>query len=129
MEAFNLAVEAVALDNPVVGYWMNWMMLISLAAIFFVWRHKPARYALAALFIIFPIALLIFNQTGEVHLIGIAHLLVWGPLAVYMYQICRQGEVNKKSLYGIWFMLFLATIVISMLFDVRDIFLVLTGGR
>ena len=129
MEDFNLAVSAVAEAQPLVGYWMNWMMVIALAAVFFVWKHVPARYALGSMFVIFPIALLIFNQTGEVHLIGIAHLLIWGPLAVYMYRICARGGVRKKSLYGIWFMLFFVTIVVSMLFDVRDVFLVLTGGR
>lgn len=129
MQEMNLAIEAVANAQPWVGYWMNWLVVISLAAALFAWKHVPARYALGALFVIFPIALLIFNQTEEVHLIGIAHILVWGPLAVYMYRVCKRGNVAKKSAYGIWFMLFFATIVISLVFDVRDVFLVLTGGK
>lgn len=129
MEALDIAITAVAEAQPWVGYWMNWMMIVSIAAVLFVYTHKPARYALGSLLLIFPIAILIFNQTGEVHLIGIAHLLVWGPLAWYLYRVCMRGEVRKKSAYGVWFMLFFLTICISLVFDVRDVYLVLMGGK
>ncbi len=129
MEALNLAIEAVATENPLVGLWMNWMILVSLIPILFVRKHVPARLALLSLVVIFPIGLVIFNMTQNVHLIGIAHLIVWGPLAVYLYLVCMRGEVKKKSFYGVWFVLFFTTIVVSLLFDVRDVLLVLTRNK
>ena len=130
MEEFNLAVEAAIGDNNLVSMWLNWMMAIFLLSLLFVWKHVPARYVLASFIATMPLAVLIFNATGKVHLIGLAHLLVWIPLAYYLWTKVISGpDFNKSSWYGTWILLILATITISMLFDVRDVVMTLVGMK
>lgn len=126
MEEMNSAI--LAATTPIVQIWMNWMMIIFLASVFFVWNHKSARFILAALFLSAPIALFIFKTTNNVHLIGITHLLVWIPLIVYLYFSEIKDKLTQlKSIYGVYLVLFLSTILISLVFDVRDITLVAMG--
>lgn len=116
--------------SDVVSLWMNWMGLIFVLSILFVWRHVGARLALGAMLLTMPSALAIYAMTGSVHLIGIAHLLFWTPVAFYIITREMRGQAFKLvSPYGIWAALLVATIIISLVFDVRDIFLVLTGVK
>lgn len=74
--------------------------------------------------------LLVFKITGEVHLIGIAHLVLWLPLAIYLYfKVLKLRAFKLRSIYGLWIVLLMGTIVISLLLDIRDIALVLLGEK
>lgn len=126
MEEMNAAMEAAM--TPAVKLWVNWMGIISLASIIFVWKHKPARFVLLSLFLIFPLVFVIFKLTHTVHLVGIAHIVFWGPLAFYLIKhVIRNDDFKLKTPYGIWISLFTLTIVISLVFDVRDVILVMLG--
>lgn len=126
MEEMNAAMEAAM--TPAVELWVNWMGIISLLSIIFVWKHKPARFVLLSLFLIFPLVFLIFKLTNTVHLVGIAHIVIWGPLAFYLIKhVIRADNFKLKSPYGIWLGLFTLTIAISLVFDVRDVILVMLG--
>ena len=128
MEAMEQAINAAT--SPAVQLWMNWMLGIFLASILFVWKYPAARWVLGAFVLSAVLGLLIFNLTGNPHLLGITHLVLWAPLAVYLYQkVVRAEGFQFKSVYGIWIALLLITIVISLLFDVRDIALVLLGMK
>jgi len=128
MEEMELAINAAT--TPAVQIWMNWMILVFIVSIVFVWKYKAARIVLAAFILTLPIAMLIFNLSKSVHLIGIAHLIIWGPLAFYLikYEI-KSPPFNFKSVYGVWVILLLGTIAISLVFDVRDIILVMLGEK
>jgi hypothetical protein len=113
-----------------VNLWMNWMMLIFLASLFFVRRHRPARYALAALLLTVPIGLLVFKIHPNVHLLGVAHFVVWLPLLGYIWRKERGAHLfQPKTAYGVWITLLVTTIVVSLLFDARDIVLVALGHK
>jgi len=111
-----------------VQYWMNWMMGIFMASVLFVWKHKVARYSLAAFLITIPVGMVIFHFTHNVHLLGIAHLIVWGPLLVYLFKSSIKGQ-NLKNPLGVWVFLLASTITISLLFDVRDLVLIALGKK
>ncbi|NKB76524.1 MAG: hypothetical protein GKR96_05630 [Gammaproteobacteria bacterium] len=130
MEELGIAMNAATANTPGVQLWINWMMGLMLFSIVFAWKHIAARYVLGGMFAVFALSLLIFNLTANVHLIGIAHLLVWGPLAYYL--IRKQSllrPIRTKSLYDLWISLVVVTIAISLFFDVRDILLVLSGQK
>lgn len=113
-----------------VQIWMNWMMVIFLAAIFFVWKHRGARWALLSMLLSMPLAMLVFHLSNTVHLLGIVHLLLWTPLLVYLLLIDIKSEAFKfKSPYGVWVILLMTTIVVSLLFDIRDLILVALGQK
>ncbi len=130
MEEMDLAIKLVADQSPLVGYWMNWMTIVMVSSLVFVWNHKPARVVALSLPVLMFLAWLVFDQTGEVHLIGIAHVVVWPFLVYYLLKNVMLSKGFKgSSPYGVWVMLLVATMVISLLFDVRDIALVMMGVK
>ncbi len=128
MEEMELAVQAVS--TPMVQMWINWMLFIFMASILFVWKHKSARIVLASFILTLPVALLIFNLTKSAHLIGVAHIMIWGPLAYFLFKSdLKEPSFRPKSTYGIWVILLLITIAISLVFDVRDAVLIMFGMK
>ena len=72
----------------------------------------------------------VFYLTNTVHLIGIAHIIIWLPLLIFLYRVdFKSGSFKKISPHGIWAILLVTTIVISLIFDVRDIVLVSIGKK
>jgi CDP-diglyceride synthetase len=117
------------LPNPV-QMWMNWMMLMFLCSILFVWKYKTARWVLASFLLSMPLAMFVYYLTNTVHLLGIVHIIIWLPLLIFIYRVDLKSESFKKmSPYGIWTLLLASTIVISLAFDVRDIYLVSIGNK
>ncbi len=129
-EIFNtMNTQMSQLPNPV-QIWMNWMMLIFLSSILFVWKNRTARWVLASILLSMPMALLVYSLTNTVHLLGIVHIVLWLPLLILIYRIDFKTESFKKfSPYGTWIILLATTIVISLIFDFRDIFLVSIGQK
>ena len=117
-----------AATSPAVKIWMNWMLFIFLASIIFVYKHKSARFILGAFVLTLPLALLIFEMTKSPVLIGVAHIIIWIPLAIYLIKTEFMGKTeNLKAFYGIYLSLLLATIGISLFFDIRDSVMIMTG--
>ena len=74
--------------------------------------------------------MVIFHFTQTIHLLGIAHLFIWGPLFYYLLKFEIKSErFNFKSVYGTWIGLVMTTVAISLVFDVRDIILVMMGKK
>ena len=125
MEEMNLAVAAGTSD--IVKIWMNWMLFIFFAALFFVYWHVSARIILVAIVITIPIAVLIFKQTNNIHLLGISHLICWLPLIIYLIKSEIIGKLEKlKTPYGVYLILLITTVSISLILDIRDIVLVIS---
>lgn len=126
MEEMDAAISAAS--SPAVKIWMNWMMLIFLASLCFVWKHKTAWAIIATILLSLPLALYIFEQTQSVPTIGLAHIALWPFLAIFLYIKELKGKTeNLKTPYGIYIILLLATIIISLYFDIRDTILILWG--
>jgi len=118
--------QMAILPGPV-QLWMNWMMAVFIASIFFAWKHKLARIVLGVFLLTIPVGLLVFKVSDNIHLLGIAHFLLWAPLLVVIWKEKLANKLDFKRPFGIWILLLSATIVISLLFDIRDIILVLMG--
>lgn len=111
-----------------VQIWVNWLMFTFFATLAFVRKHKTARIVLGTMLLTMPLALGIYAMTHTVHLIAAIHLLLWTPLLAYIYKVEFKGkEAPPTGFYGKWLIIFVITISISLLFDVRDIYLVLMG--
>lgn len=140
-DAFNTAMENGTTD--IVKLWMRWMILIFLLSLLFVARYKAARWAFLAIIATAICGGGVWALSQSVHLLGIAHLFVWAPLAAYIWistlspqaraKADSSTRINKSSLYHkvymLWAVLIFLTIIISLVFDVRDIFLVATGAK
>ena len=130
-EEMNAALNAET--TQIVKYWMNWMMAVFFASILFVWKHRQARWVLAAILATMVGAVIVWSMTKNVHLFGIVHLVLWAPLAVYLWHTVLSAPARPNTsphrVFFIWICLLFATILISLVFDVRDIYLVMTGAK
>ncbi len=58
---------------------------------------------------------------------GLSHIVLWTPLLIYI--ALRAPMINWRSVSGVWLMVFVATITVSLVLDYRDAFLWLLGDR
>lgn len=116
--------------TPIVQIWMNWMVGLFFASIIFVWHKKSARFILATILMTLVFAAEIFYFTKNVHLFSIPHLVLWAPLAVYLIRAeFRKPDFKITSIYGIYLTLLVATIAVSLVFDIRDMILISMGMK
>lgn len=134
MEELNAAIEAGTSDA--VKIWMNWMGAIFYSSVLFVWKSWSARFALLSFLLTMVFGIGIWMLTKNVHLLGLPHIVLWVPLAVYVFR----GVLSKtpaasgnfsgwlaRAHYG-WAVLLFATIMISLAFDFRDVALVILNS-
>ena len=124
--------------SDVVRLWMNWMMLIFFTSLAFIAKFKPARWAFVTILATVALALATWAITKNIHLFGIPHLIVWTPLAIYIWKStlspsARAAAPALSDVYSkahvVWLALLFVTILVSLVFDVRDVYLVLTGVK
>ncbi len=119
-----------------VQLWIMWMMIVHMAALFFIVRWQNGRVSLgymesyaiiAALIASFVFMSWLFEQYGYVRLLGLGHIPFWTPLAYYLWT--RLANHPQKSIFGIYLRIVLVTIVISLTFDYIDVVRYLIGER
>jgi len=124
--------------SPAVKIWMNWMGLIFMASLLFVWKYKAARWAVLTFGLTMLGGVICWAVFKNVHLFGIVHLVIWLPLGIYLWRTvlslaARAGAPERQGNYHrafmIWAVLLFLTIGVSLVFDVRDIYLVMTGAK
>lgn len=125
-EFMNALAEASAAQDAYIAalplwvhYWMYWMLaVLGLGSLVFSFFRSEARWLLAA-FLASGVAAMGLGMTiGWNKLWGVTHLVFWTPVALLF--IRRWGQVDKRSVYGIWFVLALATMIVSLAFDAKD---------
>lgn len=119
--------------TTIVKVWMNWMALVLFASVVFMWKHKPARFVFVAMLATLAVVLYIWHLSKNVHLFGVAHILIWFPLAIYLSAevLSKKGrEFNRpRKAFFTWICLLVATIITSLIFDIRDIYMVIMGTK
>ncbi|MEC9368197.1 MAG: hypothetical protein VX871_05830 [Pseudomonadota bacterium] len=120
--------EHIAAGPQWVQHWIQWMTVVNMAAVLFLLRWKDGRIrwgyveALVSLLTLVPIVVVmtwLFNSYGYVRLLGLAHVLFWTPLAIWLWT--RLSRHPLKSVFGVYLRVLLATIVISLAFDYADV--------
>ncbi|MBT5855095.1 hypothetical protein HOH87_00480 [bacterium] len=130
MDLFNEINAQIAVLPKAVGLWVNWMAVIFVSGIFFAKKHKTAKVTVLAFIVTLALGTTIFAFIKNVHILGIAHLIVWIPLFLYLKKNGLKEAINNlTSAYNVWLVLVSGTIIISLIFDVRDVILVFTGAK
>ena len=126
LELIEQAKEDILLLPNIVQVWMRWLNIIFLLGIVFIKNHLVARWALAAYIACFPLAVPIYYFTRDINLLGVPHLLFWAPLLIYILKKeLNNSQFNLKSSYSIWVLLLSLTILISLVFDIKEIYFVI----
>lgn len=134
MEATPETLNAAIATEPV---WLRaWLFVLAgthLAALAFLVHRTGSRWALR----LEPLAVLasflgagllmnwLYGQVGYVRLLGLAHLVVWTP--VYVWILGRRRAIGTASWFGRWITLYLVVAGISLLVDAIDVARYLLG--
>lgn len=109
--------------------WFQWMfVVIVLAPICFV-RHPQGRIAVLFSLVFLALQLPLLHIVGLTNLLSLTHLVVWGPLVVYLCRELRSRRILLPSVFGGWAILAVSTCIISIVFDVRDFGRWIAGAR
>lgn len=106
--------------------WIGWLALVNLSAIFF-FAEIEARWVLAAFGASALTMFGLYELVGYARLLGLAHVLFWTPLVIYLYR--RLSNLVGPPLLERWLRLLLATNGLSLVIDYVDVLRYLLGER
>lgn len=125
--------EAIATEPSWLQLWVLVLVVTNLAAVFFVANKSTdgwkARTEPIAIIIGFVAAAVIMNwmygEYGYVRLLGLAHLIGWLP--VYVWIVTRRSGIGFESLFGKYIHTYLLVAGISLVIDLIDVVRYLVG--
>ncbi|QXT38900.1 hypothetical protein [Gymnodinialimonas ceratoperidinii] len=123
--------EAVALQPMWVQIWLNVLFAgaFVLPLGFLIWRESRLAgvLTLGASVLAALATTWMYGQMGYVKLLGLPHIILWTPLAVYLWRQIRRADMPlwPRRLMSVT----LVIIVISLLFDYADVARWILGER
>lgn len=123
--------EAIALQPAWIGIWLNWLVfaVFALPLTLLIW--KQSRITAVVTFVLAVLGgfgvYWMHGQMGYVKLLGLPHIILWTPLAYYLFRQIKQNDMPQwpKRIT----MVVLATVLISLVFDYVDVARWLLGER
>lgn len=123
------AVQAEA-SKPVM-VWLNYMgLLLLIGSAVFMFGNTSALIVFAATIISGISAFVLFQIYPNIYVVGIPQLIFWSPPLIYIFATeFAGGAADFSRPFIIWLTIASLTILVSLVFDVRDLYLVATRGR
>ncbi|GJL93962.1 MAG: hypothetical protein DHS20C05_03670 [Hyphococcus sp.] len=107
--------------------WVGWMMLVNiLGAIIFI-RRTEAKWVLLAMLGAATFMSWLYAQYGYQRILGLAHVVFWTPLLVYLWS--RRKQWNLSEISGKWLAVLFMTNFTSLIIDYIDVARYLMGER
>jgi hypothetical protein len=118
------------ISKPVM-IWANFMgFVLIVGSAIFMFSHTAAMLIFTATIASFAIAFTLFQFRPNIYVVGIPQIVLWSPLLVYIYSTEFAGGVADFSLWFTrWLTLAAVIMLVSVLFDIRDLYLMITQGR
>lgn len=112
-------------------WWFNWLVfavaVLPLSLLIWLQSRKTGVITVLASILAGAAVYGMFRQMGYVKLLGLPHLLIWGPLAVYLF---RKQAKDAMPIAARWIIrVVLVTLLISLAFDVVDVARYILGER
>ena len=125
--------EAIATEPGWLRAWVMLLVVSNLAGLLFIvgrgegrWLVRPEPIAIVASFVAAGVFMgWMYEQVGYVRLLGLAHLLCWGP--AYAWVLMRRRAIGTASLFGKYVTLYLVIAGISLAIDAVDVVRYLAG--
>lgn len=106
--------------------WIIWLGFVNTLSLAFL-SEVEARWTLAAFVGSFLFMSVLYEINGYNRLLGLAHVVFWTPLVIYLYR--RLTNLVGPRLFERWIRLLLATIGLSLVIDYVDVLRYLMGDR
>lgn len=119
----------VARQPQWVQHWLDIMVIVLGGfSLVFSFVRVEARWVLAG-FLLGAVTLLgLYSQIGYSRLLGLAHVIFWTPVLIYLLRRRAQWRV-KETLSGKWIVLAVMILTISLAFDYTDVIRWVFGAR
>jgi hypothetical protein len=123
--------EAIAQQPQWVQYWLYVLLfgILVLPLALLIWKQTrlTAVITIAGSFIAGLGVSWIYDQLGYVKLLGLPHIIIWTPLALYLY-----GQIKREDM-PVWpkriITAILAVFIVSLVFDYVDVVRYVLGER
>lgn len=119
--------EAILMQPLWLQLWVGWLVLINIGGGLVFIRRPEAKWVLLAMIGNVILMNWLFAQFGYQRILGIAHVIFWTPLIVYLWARRQQWQVG--TLGGKWLAVLFATNTVSLLIDYTDVVRYLLGER
>ena len=123
--------EAMALQPMWVQLWLNILFFgaFVLPLALLIWRETRLAGVVTVLASVAAAVSInwMYVQMGYVKLLGLPHLIFWGPVVVYLWRLQGRGHVRLWPRRIIWVVV--AIICVSLAFDAVDVIRWLLGER
>jgi hypothetical protein len=106
--------------------WIGWIALVNLASLAFL-KRVEARWVLGAFVTSAAVMSVMYAQLGWVRMLGLAHVVVWGPLLVYL--LSRWVELPRVGAFAVWIRTLFLTNLASLIVDLVDVVRYALGDR
>lgn len=106
--------------------WIVWLTAVNAAGLLFA-AETEARWALAALVASWVGIWILFQFAGFTRLLGLAHVVFWTPLVVYLYG--RLSRFVGPPRFERWLRLLLASDGLALMIDYVDVMRYILGDR
>lgn len=106
--------------------WIGWLGLVNVASLLFL-SEIEARWTLAAFVGSFVLMAALSELNGYNRLLGLAHIVFWTPLVVYLYG--RLRKLVGTPVFENWIRVLLASIGVSLVIDYVDVLRYLMGDH
>lgn len=121
--------QQVAALPPAFQFWFQWMfVIIVLAPVLFI-MYRQGRVAVAFSLVFLAVQFPLMRITGLSNFLSLTHLLIWGPLVVYLVNELETRRIKPASILGGWALTAVTTALVSLVFDVRDFSRWIAGDR
>ena len=105
--------------------WLGILVLSTIPIILFI-RRPEARWTILTMILSVVTMQFMYEQLGLTRLLGVAHLLYWGPLMVYLIPRINLYEVN--TVWGAYFRYYVFLWMITLIVDYIDLIRYLAGN-
>jgi len=123
--------EALATQPAWVQYWVMFMGLVFAATIitllFSAATRRDAIVIVVTMLATFAAMNWLYGQVGYVRLLGLVHVALWTPLAVYLWRRLQSEAIGTPFRQMIW--LFVAVMAVSLAFDFVDVVRYVLGEK
>ena len=107
--------------------WVGWMAAINVIGAAAFIQRPESKWIMLAMMGNFIVMSALYQTFGYQRILGLAHVVFWTPLLIYLWR--RRTQWNLNILSGKWLALLFATNLLSLIIDYADVARYLMGER